>query len=196
MRPVFYSRSSTLRDPYRRFMRTALTLICATLLAASVGARPADAKDKAESSPEVAEAAELTAKVVKLSNEGKYQEALPLAQRALELREKALGREHPLVGDALLNLAVITRNLGKIEESKGFYLRAEAIYEKGGDESAKGLISILDGLSRVEAYLPKAVELQERSLALKVKVYGPESPQITSSLFALGHLNDILGNYE
>ena len=42
---------------------------------------------------------------IKLYGEGKYAEAIPLAERALEIREKALGPDHPDVATSLSNLA-------------------------------------------------------------------------------------------
>ena len=39
--------------------------------------------------------------------QGKYAEAEPLYQRALEIREKALGPEHPDVALSLNNLAML-----------------------------------------------------------------------------------------
>ena len=187
-------------------MKKALTLICAAVLAAHVAAaqnaahagagRPAAAQDSAESSPEVAEAAELTAKAVKLAGEGKYQEALPPAQRALELREKALGREHPLVASALLNLATIDAYLRNLEEAKAMAERALSVYEKLGGEYVQQRIKALDLLARLEPFAPKAIDLHERDLALKEKTYGPDSPQVSSTLFPLAHLNDLLGNNE
>jgi TonB family protein len=201
MRLVFYSRSNTLSDPHGRLMRITLALIGALLLTAPVAsaqntAPPADAKGNAESSPEVAEAAELTAKVVKLSNEGKYQEALPLAQRALELREKALGREHPLVASALMNVATLDSYLRNFEEAKSLAHRALAIYEKLGGEYVQQQVRALDLLARLEPFAPKAIELHERNLALKEKTYGPDSPQVSTTLFPLAHLNELLGNDE
>jgi TonB family protein len=163
-------------------------------------ARPAQEQGRASSkdapAPQAPEVERLNAQVVALSKEGKYAEALPLAARVLELREKELGNRHPLVGVALLNLAAVNRNLGKLEEAKGFYQRAVAVAEKGGDESAKLLINALDGLIRLESYLPRLVELNARSLALKEKAYGPDSPQVSATLFQLGHFNELSGNYD
>ncbi len=45
----------------------------------------------------LAEATQLRLTVVKLFNERKYDEALPLAKRALALREAALGPDHETV---------------------------------------------------------------------------------------------------
>ena len=43
---------------------------------------------------------------------GKYKEAEPLCKRALEIREKVLGPEHPDVAKQLNNLALLCQNQG------------------------------------------------------------------------------------
>ena len=51
------------------------------------------------------EAKTLNQQVVILYQAGRYQESLRLAQRVLEIREKALGMEHPDTATSLYNLA-------------------------------------------------------------------------------------------
>ena len=51
--------------------------------------------------PELKEATDLTASVVKLFNENKFDEALPLAKRALEMRERLLPQTDPRVATSL-----------------------------------------------------------------------------------------------
>src|SRR5829696_4138331 len=58
-----------------------------------------------EQTAELEEARTLNQKVVQLFREGKIDEALPPAKRVLQMREKALGKEHPLVMEAAINLA-------------------------------------------------------------------------------------------
>lgn len=41
---------------------------------------------------------------------GKYKEAEPLCRRALEIREKVLGKDHPDVAKQLNNLALLCQN--------------------------------------------------------------------------------------
>lgn len=50
-----------------------------------------------QESAEPKAASDLTASVVKLMGEKKYEEALPLAKRALEIRERALPRDDPRI---------------------------------------------------------------------------------------------------
>ncbi|MBR8833084.1 MAG: tetratricopeptide repeat protein [Stigonema ocellatum SAG 48.90 = DSM 106950] len=52
------------------------------------------------------EAERLNQQVNQLYKEGKYSTAIPLAERALAIREKVLGKEHPEVATSLNNLAL------------------------------------------------------------------------------------------
>ena len=60
---------------------------------------------------------------------GKYKDAEPLCKRALEIREKVLGSDHPDVAKQLNNLALLCQNQGKYEEVERYYQRALEIYE-------------------------------------------------------------------
>jgi tetratricopeptide (TPR) repeat protein len=178
--------------------RIVLTLICIALLASGARAQTTaagrtGASAKAETSPVLEEAARLTEEVVKLYAARKYEEALPLAERVVELREKELGRAHTLVAGALVNLAAVELNLNMLEEAKGHYRRAASAFEKAGDEAVKPLINALEGQARLEPDVYSAVELHKRVLALKEKAYGPDAPELARTLFPLGHLNDLLG---
>jgi hypothetical protein len=58
---------------------------------------------------------------------GRNAEAEPLATRALAIREKALGADHPHVATAIHNLAELYRTLGRDAEAQALTKRAEAI---------------------------------------------------------------------
>ena len=62
--------------------------------------------------------------------QGRYAEAEPLYKRALAIREKALGPDHPDVAKALNNLAVLYQKQGRYAEAEPLYKRALAIREK------------------------------------------------------------------
>ncbi len=62
--------------------------------------------------------------------QGRYAEAEPLSRRALAIDEKALGLEHPDVGQSLNNLAGLYHSQGRYAEAEPFYSRALAIAEK------------------------------------------------------------------
>ena len=56
---------------------------------------------------DIQELNELNERVMKLFQAGKYAEALPLAQHAVDLSEKILGPEHHNVAQMLNNLAML-----------------------------------------------------------------------------------------
>jgi len=64
------------------------------------------------------------------AEQGKYAESEPLYKRALEIREKALGPDHPNVATFLLNLAELYKNVRKEEEAKRLEERAKEIRSK------------------------------------------------------------------
>ncbi|MCP4663025.1 MAG: tetratricopeptide repeat protein, partial [bacterium] len=70
-----------------------------------------------------------------LWNRARYAEAEPLFERAIKIREKALGEEHPLVAKSLNNLALLYRDQGRLAEAESLFERSLKIREKAlGDE--------------------------------------------------------------
>jgi tetratricopeptide (TPR) repeat protein len=76
------------------------------------------------------EAAQLNQVVDKLYGEGKYREAVAPAERALALREKALGPNHPDVATSLNNLALLYKDQGAYAKAEPLLARALDINEK------------------------------------------------------------------
>lgn len=95
-------------------------------------------------SPELTEADQLSAQVVTLYQEGKYDKAFPLAQRALELREKALGPDHALTGDAAANLAAVYMGMDNRKKAKPYLERAIAIREKDSSGDKAIMVNLLE----------------------------------------------------
>ncbi len=67
--------------------------------------------------------------------QGKYVEAEPLYQRALAIREKALGPEHPAVATVLENYAALLHKLNRDAEADKMEARAQAIRAKHAEEN-------------------------------------------------------------
>ncbi|XP_051504120.1 kinesin light chain 1-like isoform X3 [Myxocyprinus asiaticus] len=74
-------------------------------------------------------AATLNNLAVLYGKRGKYKEAEPLCKRALEIREKVLGKDHPDVAKQLNNLALLCQNQGKYDEVEYYFQRALEIYQ-------------------------------------------------------------------
>jgi tetratricopeptide (TPR) repeat protein len=73
------------------------------------------------------EAAALNQQVTQLYNQGRYSEAIPLAQRVLTMCEKAFGPDHPDVATSLNNLAELYRVQGRYADAERLYERSLAI---------------------------------------------------------------------
>ena len=56
--------------------------------------------------------------------EGRYADAEPLYKRALAIREKALGPDHPAVAQSLNNLADLYTAQGRYADAEPLYKRA------------------------------------------------------------------------
>lgn len=76
------------------------------------------------------EAAELNQRGEGLYQAGRYAEALPLAQKVLEMREKAFGPIHPDVAASLHNLALLYQAMGDHARAESLFRRSVEINEK------------------------------------------------------------------
>ncbi len=139
-------------------------------------------------SPQLEEAAKLTAQVVRLYNEKKYDEALPLAKRTVEIREKELGKENELVASALGNLAMIYKAKKDYFNAEAPFRRVVKIREKILGPQHPGLHDYLINLAWVVYANNKsreAEELFQRAISIREQAFGMENIQ---TAVALQHL--------
>ncbi len=158
----------------------------------------AQSPSSAQHSPELQEAERLNQQVVQLYQQGKYIEAIPLAERALAIREKVLGREHPDVASSLNNLAALYKSQGNYAKAEPLYLRALTIREKVLGREHPDVATSLNNLAFLyesQGNYSKAEPLYLRSLAILEKVLGREHPLVASSLNNLAGIYRLQGNY-
>ena len=127
-----------------------------------------------------------------------YAEARWLFERALAIREKALGAEHPDTGTSLNNLAHLLVSQGDYAGAKPLYERALAIYEKalGAEHPDTGLsLNNLASLLYAQGDYSGAKPLSERALAISEKALGAEHPDTGQSLNNLAGLLYSQGDY-
>jgi len=130
---------------------------------------------------------------------GLYDQAKPLFEKALAIREKILGSEHPDVATSLNNLAGLHKTQGNYEQAKPLYERALAIDEKvlGAEHpNVAGDLNNLALLHQTQGNYEQAKPLYERALAIWEKVLGQEHPSVAIGLNNLAELHRALGNYE
>src|ERR1700683_1933767 len=130
---------------------------------------------------------ELNKRIHELSQAGKYAEAIPLAQRALAIREKALGPDHPAVARPLNNLAALYDDQGRHAEAEPLYKRALVVLEKacGPDhpdvaQSLNDLAELYDTQGRYADALP----LVRRTISNKIAKPWPAVPVLFGALAA------------
>ncbi|MBU4231434.1 MAG: tetratricopeptide repeat protein [Proteobacteria bacterium] len=165
-----------------------LVLLLMVLLAAPAGG---------EGTPEE-EARRLNQQAVELYQARRYQEALPLQQRALEIYEKALGPEHPDTCTSLNNLAGLYQAMGAFDQALPLYQRTLKIREKAlGLEHIDTANSLnnLAALYWAMAIYDQALPLYQRALKIREKALGPEHPDTSVSLNNLATLYQSMGAY-
>ena len=115
-------------------------------------------------------------------------EARALVERAVAIREKALGPNHPLVAGSIQNLAMVRRDQGDFVEAKALYERALAIKEETLGPEHPDVAMSINNLAHLLLDMgdrATAKALLERALALQEKALGPEHADVA---IALGNL--------
>jgi CHAT domain-containing protein/Flp pilus assembly protein TadD len=144
------------------------------------------------------EAARLNKEVERLFRVGKYDAALPLAERALEITGKALGADHPSTATALDNLGGLYQEKGGYAKAEPLLIRALAIRENklGKNDPLTGTsLNNLALLYRAEGDLAKAEPLLVRALEISERVFDKGDPDVAASLNNLGLLYYSKGDY-
>jgi tetratricopeptide (TPR) repeat protein len=126
-----------------------------------------------------------------------YAQAQPLYERALAIREKVLGLEHPHTAASLAALASLLQDKGELAAARPLFERALAVCEQVlGPEHPETATSLnnLALLLRNQGDLAAARPLYERALAIREKALGPEHPHTAASLNNLARLLQVQGD--
>ena len=115
-----------------------------------------------------------------LVDHAQYEQAKPLLERALAIREQVLGPNHPDTATSLNSLAFLYNTQGDYEQAKPLLERALAIYEQVlGPNHPDTAFSLngLAGLYKSQGDYEQAKSLLERALAICEQVLGPNHPE-------------------
>jgi TonB family protein len=149
-------------------------------------------------SPELIESRELTAQVLRLYNASKYDEALPLARRALQLREKALGPSDQDLIALLSNLAELHKAKHELKEARSYFERALSIADTILKDDIRSAY-ILDKLGYVAFHQRKEKDAEDfffRSLEIKERAMGPETADTAQTALYLAEVYRFRKEYE
>lgn len=150
-------------------------------------------------STDITEAAELSKSVVRLFNERKFDEALPLAKRALEIRENLIPRDELQIEAALNNLGDVYLAKGDFSFAKEVFLRLLGSREHrlGPDDVSLG--PVLDRLAAAyfqERAFRKSEDSYKRSLSIREKKFGLDSEAVGQTLIYLGEYYRARGDFD
>lgn len=130
---------------------------------------------------------------------GDYIGARSYCERALAIREKVLGEEHPDTALSLNNLGHLLHLLGELTGAGSYLEQALAISEKtvGEEHDLTALcLNNLGYLLQMQGDLAGARPCHERALAIRKKVLGEEHPETALSLSNLGYIHYIQGDLD
>ena len=133
-----------------------------------------------------------------LFNNAKYDKALPLLERALDMRERLFGGDAPAVATSLTSLATLHLEQGRFSQAEPLFARALAIREKALSPDHADLATGLNNLAslyQVQSRYAEAEPLYTRALAIQEKALGPNHSSVANSLNNLATLYRAQGLY-
>lgn len=133
-----------------------------------------------------------------LTDAGSYAEAEPLYKRALAIREKALGDDHPDVANSLNGLAMLYLNQGKYAEAELLLKRALTIREKALGPDHSDVATSLNNLALLyhnQGKYAEAEPLYKRALTISEKALGLNHPDMATDFNNLAGLYLNQGKY-
>jgi len=185
--------------PILRFLRrTASVLLVFGLLGGSLQQAVRWGQTAVAAPQTEQEVKRLVEQINKLRVEGKYAEAIPLAERLLAITEKAGGPEHPVVAQLLNGLADLYRLTGDFARAESRYRSALAIREKIlGPEHTDVAVSLNNfAILYIEkSDYGRAEPLLQRALGIFEKVPGANPDDVASTLNNLATLYQNKGDY-
>ena len=140
----------------------------------------------------------LNQQVQTLFTQGKYQQAIPLAQKAVEIAKRVYGPEHAGTATSL-------NNLGELYWAMGEYVKAEPLVQDAlrirqkilGPEHSDTALSLNDlgAVYWAMGEYGKTASLLQEALRIRQKVLGPEHRDTAKSLNNLAELYLAMGEY-
>ena len=112
----------------------------------------------------------LNQEAMELFQAGKYDRAVIVAQKALEVAEQNVGRDHPDVALSLNNLAELYRTQGDYAKAEPLYKRSLAIFEKSFGPDHPNVATSLENLAalyRVTERIAEAEKLEQRAAKIR-----------------------------
>ena len=134
-----------------------------------------------------------------LIQRAEFYEAKSIWERALKIKEKSYGPDHPDVAATVGNLGLVLRHLGDLEGARKCQRRALKIEEKSYGPDHPDVAATVMNLGNVlylQGDLEGARNCQERALKIEENAYGPDHPDVARTVESLGLVLRALGDLE
>ena len=124
---------------------------------------------------ELREANDLSSEVLRLYHVTRYKEAIPLAQRVVEIRRRLLSGDDVSLGSAFTNLAELyfaQKNMGEAEKD---FQQALSVYQQHAEQNGALLSKALERIGYLRFLngdYDRADSMYLRSLVLREKIFG------------------------
>jgi CHAT domain-containing protein/Tfp pilus assembly protein PilF len=188
------------RTPLKSFFWLTVVIGCSGLLTAipPVIGQTNSSVLLVQQSDELEEAKRLEQQVIQLYEQGKYNEAIPIAERVLEIRERILGENHLDVASSMAWLAFLYSSQGRYSEAEPLYIQALEMYQKLLGTEHPDVATSLNNLAllyKSQGRYNEAEPLLKQALEMYQKLLGTEHPDVASSLHNLASLYFSQGRY-
>jgi len=140
----------------------------------------------------------LNQQVNQLIEQGKYQEAIPIAERAVEVAKRTRGSEDPETAEALNNFGLLFKKIGDYAKAEPLYQEALRIRQKVLGPEHPDTAEILNNLALLYQAMgeyAKAEPLLQEALRIWQKILGPEHSDTAQGLNNLAELYQEMHEY-
>jgi CHAT domain-containing protein/Tfp pilus assembly protein PilF len=146
----------------------------------------------------LAEAQQLHGEVDQLYRQGRAPEAVPLAQKALDITKQLLGQRHPDYAQSLNNLAQLYRSQGEYAKAEPLYRQALALRKQVLGQRHPSYAASLNNLAllyQAQGEYGRAEPLFRQARDIAEQVLGRRHPLYAVSLNNLAELYRVQGEY-
>jgi tetratricopeptide (TPR) repeat protein/CHAT domain-containing protein len=136
--------------------------------------------------------------VIALYKDGKYREAIPIAEKLLAIRRKALPPDDTTIAESTNNLALLYRAIGEYSKAEPLFQQfiqiTERVFGPNDLASATSIRNLALLYSDMGRYA-KAEPLFQQSLKITKRALGLDHPDTATSLDDLANIYETLGDY-
>ena len=139
-----------------------------------------------------------SATAYKYYQDGNYPKALEFHAKALNIREKVLGKDHPDTANSYNSIGYVYSDMGDYPKALDFYTKALNIREKVLGKDHPDTANSYNNIGSVYNYMgdyPKALEFYTKALNIREKVLDKDHPTTANSYNNIGYVYNYMGDY-